>query len=81
MPWSMMSRSSSGLTTVITASTEVAIRNTVRCIRYGRAYDAILRMVPGLSFCLVMEGSIRNPRIMTMFGRPYMIRETPGGGD
>ena len=37
MPWSMMSRSSSGLTTVITASTEVAIRNTVRCIRYGRA--------------------------------------------
>ena len=37
-------------------------------------------MVPGLSFCLVMEGSIRNPRIMTMFARPYMIRETPGGG-
>ena len=30
-------RSSSGLTTVITASTEVAIRNRVRCVRYGRA--------------------------------------------
>ena len=38
-------------------------------------------MVPGLSFCLVMEGSIRNPRIMTMFARPYMTRETPRGGD
>src|SRR5436305_9046675 len=36
-------------------------------------------MVPGLSFCLVMEGSIRNPRIMTMFARPYMTRETPQG--
>jgi hypothetical protein len=35
--------------------------------------------VPGLSFCLVMEGSIRNPRIMTMFARPYMNRETPQG--
>jgi len=27
----------------------------------------------------VMEGSIRNPRIMVMFARPYMTRETPGG--
>ena len=33
MPWSMISRSSSGLTTVITASTTVARRNTARCTR------------------------------------------------
>jgi hypothetical protein len=26
-----------------------------------------------------MEGSIRNPRIITMFARPYMTRETSWG--
>jgi hypothetical protein len=28
---------------------------------------------------LVIEGSIRNPRIATMFARPYMNRETDRG--
>jgi hypothetical protein len=37
MPLSMICRSSNGLATVITASTQVATRNTASCHRYGRA--------------------------------------------
>ena len=37
MPRSMIARSSNGLTTVITASTEVASRKMMRWSRYGRA--------------------------------------------
>ena len=33
--------------------------------RYGRAYLAMRLTMPGLSFCLVMFGSLANPRMAT----------------
>src|ERR1700722_5264120 len=68
MPPSISSRSSSGLTTVIHASSAVAIRKIVSWTRWGRAEPAILLIVPGLSFCLVTDGSMRNPRAIIMPG-------------
>jgi hypothetical protein len=60
----MNTTSSTEIDTVITASTAAASRKTVRSLRYGRAYPAILRIVPGFSCCLVTDVSVVNPRIM-----------------
>ena len=65
IPWSMMRRSSSGFTTVMSASSDVPRRNSAMGQRYGRAYLAMRLTMPGWSFCLVMFGSLANPRMAT----------------
>ncbi len=75
----MIARSSSGLTTVMSASRTVAKRKSERYSLYGLAYEMIRRTVPGFSFCWVTVGSCLKDRIMAMFGRPYMTRETSWG--
>src|SRR6185437_107624 len=54
--------------------------------RYGRAYPAIRLIVPGLSFCLVTDGSIRNPPLAIAnpgpctITRPMLVRPQTGYG-
>jgi hypothetical protein len=41
----------------------------------------ILRIVPGFSFCCVIDGSCLRDLIMLMFARPYMTLETSLAAD
>ena len=52
-----------GYDTVTTASSAAARMKIARSSRYGRAYPAIRRTVPGFSRCLVTDGSREKPRI------------------
>src|ERR1700722_11029693 len=83
-PRSMTTPSSTGIVTVITASSAAARRKIASCRRYGRAYPAILRTVPRFSCCLVTDESDVNPRIIWSWPGPgciaagYSRRPRPG---
>ena len=69
----MTTPSSTGIVTVITALSAAASRKITRCQRYGRAYPAIRRTVPGFNRCLVTDESVVNPRIMWSWPGPGCI--------
>ena len=60
MPLSIRLRSSRGTATVMPASSATMIRNKTSSRRYGLAYEAMRRTVPGLSFCWVIFRSLEN---------------------
>ena len=76
MPLSMTTPIRTGYSTVTTASSAAATRKMARSSRYGRAYPVIRLTVPGLSRCLVTDGSRVKLRIachwfcMLMTGEP-----------
>src|SRR5579859_749045 len=64
IPLSMTVRSSNGFATVITASAPVISRKRHNWRRYGAAWAAILRTVPGVTFCWSTEASRRKDHMM-----------------